>query len=143
MIHSHIEECIYEHFYKKAKCSIGFFLLGKIDRTVTEILDTLVDEVVISLVTIEKNIKHHDDLLLKDYEILDDIIGKYDILLKDGEHTVGIISNEYGQYFYALKVTASKEKIFLTSFRKTSKHDIKRFKNGVKKGKIEVIKGSL
>jgi len=143
MISLYNEACIYEHFYKKEKCTIGFFVLGEVDNLMLKTLGAINYEIVISKVTIEKNIKHHKDLALKDYEILDMIIGKYDVLMKDGEHTVGIVHTEYGEYFYALKVTKSKEKVFLTSFRRTSKYDIKRFKNRVNKGQIEIIKGSL
>ena len=81
--------------------------------------------------------------MANDNKNLDKIIGTYNILIKDGEYTVGIVHYELEEYYYALKSTKSRNTIFLTSFRKTSKHDIQRLKNKLSKGKIEVIKGKL
>jgi ribosomal protein L10 len=41
------------------------------------------------------------------------------------------------------KTTKTLNTIFLTSFRKTSQHDINRLRNKLQKGKIEIIKGKL
>ena len=134
---------ILEFFELKQKHPSGYYILGNANKDIVDTLQTNISEIVISHQTILKNISHHTDLSINDYKNLDKIIGKYNILIKDGEYTVGIVHYEYEEYYYALKSTKSRNTIFLTSFRKTSKHDIQRLKNKLSKGKIEVIKGKL
>ena len=134
---------IIQFFKSKKITKSGYYILGIANNKIVETLASNINEIVISEQTIVKNINHHTDLLINDYKKLDDIIGRFDILIKDGQYTVGIVNYQFGNYYYALKTTKSGNTIFLTSFRKTSQHDIKRLKNKLLKGKIEIIKGKL
>jgi len=120
-------------FNNKSKNKEGFTVIGICDELIKSTINANIYEVVISDVTIEKNIKHHDDLTIEDYKVLDDI------LVKDGDKTAGIIYTNKYQYYYALKSTKSGDTIFLTSFRKTNKSDIKRIRNKSKKGLVNII----
>ena len=127
-------------------CSInkdGYYVLGYADIYIIETLQSKTNQIVISKQTILKNINHHQDLVIEDYKNLFNIVGRFNILIKDGQYTVGIVNYAFGSYYYALKITKTLNTIFLTSFRKTSQHDINRLKNKLQKGKIEIIKGKL
>jgi len=134
---------IINFFKTKQITKSGYYILGIANKSIVETLSSKTNKIVISEQTIIKNINHHKDLSIDDYKVLDKIIGEFDILIKDGQYTVGIVNYQFGNYYYALKTTQSANTIFLTSFRKTSLHDIKRLKNKLSKGKIEVIKGKL
>jgi len=134
---------IIQFFKSKEITKAGYYILGVANLKIIETLLSKTNKIVISEQTIIKNINHHKDLTLKDYENLCKIIGNFDILIKDGQYTVGIVNYKFGNYYYALKSTKSGNTIFLTSFRKTSQHDIKRLKNKLLKGKIEIIQGKL
>jgi len=136
-------ESIIDHFRRKPKCNDGYYILTSIDELLGYLLQADTGEIVISKVTIYKNIEHHPDLELNDYLILDKIVGKYDVLLQDGTHSVALVSYEFGSYFYALKSTQSGKKVFLSSFRKTSSKDLKRWANKIEKGKVKLISGVL
>jgi len=134
---------IIDFFKTKPITKSGYYILGIAEQKIIDTLSSNTNKIVISEQTIMKNINHHKDLSIDDYKILDNIIGQFDILIKDGQYTVGIVNYKCGNYYYALKTTQSANTIFLTSFRKTSSHDIKRLKNKLSKGKIEIIKGKL
>ena len=134
---------IIQFFKSKEITKAGYYILGVANLKIIETLLSKTNKIVISEQTIIKNINHHKDLTLKDYENLCKIIGNFDILIKDGQYTVGIVNYQFSNYYYTLKSTKSGNTIFLTSFRKTSQHDIKRLKNKLLKGKIEIIQGKL
>jgi hypothetical protein len=128
-----------DFFSKKTKTVEGHYVVGKCDKLLRETINANTFEVVISDVTIDKNIKHHNDLSIEDYMVLDCMLKDYHFLVKDGDKTAGIIYSNQIQYYYALKATKSGDTIFLTSFRKTNKNDIKRINNKAKKGLVEII----
>ncbi len=130
---------IKNYFNEKSKTLEGFSIIGQCDGLVKKTINANTFEVVISDVTIEKNIKHHSDLSIDDYKILNSMLNDYHFLVKDGDKTAGIIYTEKIEYYYALKATKSGETIFLTSFRKTNKNDIRRIKNKVKRGLAKIV----
>jgi len=130
---------IKDFFSKKMKTLEGYYVIGECDDIVKKTIASNTFEVVISDVTIEKNIKHHNDLSIDDYLVLDSMFHDYHFLVKDGDKTAGIIYTKDIQYYYALKATKSGDTIFLTSFRKTNKNDIKRIKNKVKRGLAKIV----
>ena len=138
-----LKQNIINFFSNKHVDKSGHYLLGTASKDIVQTLSSNTDKIVISEQTILKNINHHKDLIVENYENLYKIVGKFDILIKDGKHTVGIVNYDFGNYYYALKTTKTLNTIFLTSFRKTSSHDIKRLKNKLQKGKIEIIKGNI
>ena len=128
------------NFFKlKNKDNEGHSIIGYCDDIIKYTINANTNQVVISKVTIDKNLKHHSDLNIDDYQILDNILLNYDLLIKDGNKTAGIVYTKQQQYYYALKSTKSGDTIFLTSFRKTNKHDIKRIRNKSKKGLVSII----
>ncbi len=130
---------IKEFFTHKTKTTEGYTIVGVCDEVVKKAINANTCQVVISDVTIEKNINHHSDLRVDDYEVLNFMLGGYHFLVKDGDKTVGIIYTRKVQYYYVLKATKSGDTIFLTSFRKTNKHDIERIRNKSKKGLVKII----
>ena len=130
---------IKQFFSIKPKSIEGFTIIGNCDDLIKTTINSNTNQVVISEVTIEKNIKHHSDLTINDYQTLDNILTNYDLLVKDGDKTAGIIYTKKYQYYYALKSTKSGDTIFLTSFRKTNKNDIKRIRNKSNKGLVDII----
>lgn len=133
------ELSIKNFFTDKLKNIEGHCIVGKCDELIKKVISSNTQIVVMSNVTIEKNIKHHNDLSVEDYRVLDFMFENYDFLLKDSDKTVGIIYTKTTQYYYSLKSTKSGDSIFLTSFRKTNKHDIKRIRNKSEKGMLEII----
>jgi hypothetical protein len=126
-------------FKNKSKDNDGFHIIGLCDDITKNTIGATTNQVVISNITIEKNIKHHTDLTIEDYNVINNIFENYSLLLKDTKHTVGVIYTKKQQYYYALKSTKSGDTIFLTSFRKTNKSDIKRIRNKSKKGLLDII----
>ena len=130
---------IKQYFNIRPKSIEGFYIIGNCDNLIQTTIRSNTNQVVISEVTIDKNIKHHSDLTIEDYQVLDNILLNYGLLVKDGDKTAGIIYAKEQQYYYALKSTKSGDTIFLTSFRKTNVHDIKRIRNKSKKGLVNII----
>jgi len=121
----------------------GHFIIGMINQLIIDAINAKVSHVVMSEVSLIKNLNHHEDLDIVDYQRLSYIILHHYAVVQDGEKTVGVIHIEENKYYFALKATASGETIFMTSFRKTSDIDLKRLKKKVEKKKAILIFGSL
>jgi hypothetical protein len=134
---------IIHYFHTLPKDDDGHFIIGMIDQIIIETISAKVSHVVMSEVSLNKNLEHHKDLEITDYQILSYIVSHHHIVVRDGEKTVGVVHVEEEKYYFALKATASGETVFLTSFRKTSDSDLKRLKKKVEKKKAVLIFGSL
>ncbi|MFH0709907.1 MAG: hypothetical protein V2A75_06855 [Pseudomonadota bacterium] len=134
---------IINYFHTLPKDNDGHFIIGVIHQIIVDAINAKVSYVVISEVSLIKNLNHHEDLDIIDYKRLSYIVFNHHIILQDGDKTVGVVHIEEDKYYFALKATASGETIFLTSFRKTSDSDLKRLKKKVEKKKAVLIFGSL
>ncbi len=134
---------IIHYFHTLSKDDDGHFIIGMIDQIIIDTINAKVSYVVISEVSLIKNLTHHRDLEIADYMRLSYIIMRHHVVVRDGEKTVGVVHIEEDKYYFALKATASGETVFLTSFRKTSDTDLKRLKKKVEKKKAVLIFGSL
>lgn len=134
---------IIHHFYTLPKDDGGHFIIGMIDQIIIDTINAKVSYVVISEVSLIKNLNHHGDLDIVDYKKLSYIVMNHHVVVQDGEKTVGVAHIEEDKYYFALKATTSGETVFLTSFRKTSDSDLKRLKKKVEKKKAVLIFGSL
>lgn len=134
---------IIHYFHTLSKDNDGHFIIGMIDQIIIETIGAKVSHVVMSEVSLYKNLEHHSDLEITDYQILSYIVSRYHIVVRDGEKTVGVVHVEEEKYYFALKATASGETVFLTSFRKTSDTDLKRLKKKVEKKKAALVFGRL
>ena len=135
-------EIIY-YFHTLPKDDDGHSIIGMIDQIIIDIINAKVSYVVISEVSLIKNLNHHRDLDINDYKKLSYIIMNHHVVVQDGEKTVGVVHIKEDKYYFALKATVSGETVFLTSFRKTSDLDLKRLKRKVEKKKAVLIFGSL
>lgn len=134
---------IINYFHTLPKDNDGHFIIGLIHQIIVDAINAKVSHVVISEVSLIKNLNHHEDLDIIDYKRLSYIVFNHHIILQDGDKMVGVVHIEEDKYYFALKATASGETIFLTSFRKTSDSDLKRLKKKVEKKKAVLIFGSL
>lgn len=134
---------IINYFHTLPKDNDGHFIIGLIHQIIVDAINAKVSHVVISEVSLIKNLNHHEDLDIIDYKRLSYIVFNHHIILQDGDKTVGVVHIKEDKYYFALKATASGETIFLTSFRKTSDSDLKRLKKKVEKKKAVLIFGSL
>lgn len=134
---------IIHYFHTLPKDDDGHFIIGMINELIIDAINAKVSYVVISEVSLSKNLDHHGDLDIADYKNLSTILVNHHIVVQDGEKTVGVVHIEENKYYFALKATASGETVFLTSFRKTSDLDLKRLKKKVEKKKAVLIFGSL
>jgi len=134
---------IINYFHTLPKDNDGHFIIGLIHQIIVDVINAKVSHVVISEVSLIKNLNHHKDLDIIDYKRLSYIVFNHHIILQDGDKTVGVVHIKDDKYYFALKATASGETIFLTSFRKTSDSDLKRLKKKVEKKKAVLIFGSL
>lgn len=134
---------IIHYFHTLPKDDDGHFIIGMIDQMIINIINAKVSYVVISEVSLIKNLNHHEDLDIADYMRLSYIVINHHVVVQDGEKTVGVVHIEENKYYFALKATASGETVFLTSFRKTSDSDLKRLKKKVEKKKAVLIFGSF
>ena len=84
-------------------------------------------EVILSPVSLRKNLHHHPDIGLEEYLILDVLIRTPDLILQDrAYHVIVISSRDQIVYHCVLKCTRSGKTLFLISFRRTSEKDIQR-----------------
>lgn len=134
---------IIHYFHTLSKDNDGHFIIGMIDPIIIETIGAKVSHVVMSEVSLNKNLEHHTDLEITDYQMLSYIVSHHHIVVRDGEKTVGVVHVEEEKYYFALKATASGETVFLTSFRKTSDTDLKRLKKKVEKKKAVLVFGRL
>lgn len=134
---------IIHYFHTLPKDDDGHFIIGMIDQIIIDTINAKVSYIVISEISLIKNLNHHGDLNIVDYKRLSYIVINHHIVVQDGEKTVGVVHIEEDKYYFALKATASGETVFLTSFRKTSNSDLKRLKKKVEKKKAVLIFGSL
>lgn len=134
---------IIHYFHTLPKDDDGHFIIGMIDQIIIETISAKVSHVVMSEVSLNKNLLHHKDLEIRDYQMLSYIVSHHHIVVRDGEKTVGVVHVEEEKYYFALKATASGETVFLTSFRKTSDSDLKRLKKKVEKKKAVLIFGTF
>ena len=119
------------------------YIVGKISTVLANILFSKTDEVVFSEVSLAKNFDNHPDLIIEDYLLLPDIIGKSHFVLQDGKRTVAIVLERQTMYHYVLKCTNTGESLFLTSFRQTRDRDLKRLRNKAKKNNLKILKDIL
>lgn len=134
---------IINYFHTLPKDDDGHFIIGMINQIIIDTINAKVSHVVMSEVSLIKNLNHHEDLDIIDYQKLSYVIINHHTVVQDGDKTVGVIHIEENKYYFALKATASGETIFMTSFRKTSDLDLKRLKKKVEKKKAILIFGSL
>jgi hypothetical protein len=134
---------IINYFHTLPKDDDGHFIIGMLHQLIVDSINAKVSHVVISEVSLIKNLNHHGDLDIVDYKRLSYIVVNHHIVVQDGEKTVGVVHIEENKYYFALKATASGETIFMTSFRKTSDFDLKRLKKKVEKKRAILIFGSL
>ena len=140
---SNYELMIKDFFDTKEKDAEGYFKIGVCDDFIKRSINANTSDVVMSQVSLKKNIEHHSDLTLDDYRALDNIFDRYEILIKDGENTVGVVYIGTEKYYYALKSTKSGDTIFLTSFRKTNNKDINRLRKKVDKKRAVMLMDNL
>ena len=141
--HDHYEETIQDYFRTKEDDDEGHHLVGTISSEISQVIDANTNKVLISNISINKNIKNHQDLTLDDYKKLEILLAKNDFIIKDGEKTVGIVVHDDQLYYYALKATATGSTIFLSSFRKTSEKDINRLRKKSGKLNCKLLKDEL
>lgn len=134
---------IIHYFHALSKDDDGHFIIGMIDQIIIDTINAKISHVVMSEVSLNKNLEHHKDLEITDYQMLSYIVSHHHIVVRDGDKTVGVVHVEEEKYYFALKATASGETVFLTSFRKTSDSDLKRLKKKVEKKKAVLIFGSF
>lgn len=134
---------IIHYFHTLSKDDDGHFIIGIIDQIIIDTINAKVSYVVISEVSLIKNLNHHEDLDIADYMRLSYIVINHHVVVQDGEKTVGVVHIEEDKYYFALKATASGATVFLTSFRKTSDSDLKRLKKKVENKKAVLIFGSF
>ena len=134
-----------EKFYQKYEQIEYGYNVGTVSVVLSEILLSKTRVVILSSDTLTKNLNHHPDLIVDDYLLLDDIVGKSHFVAKDGNKTVAIVLNKDNNqlYHYALKATKSGKRLFLTSFRKARIKQINRLRDKAKNKKIEIIKDNL
>jgi hypothetical protein len=132
-----------KQFYKKYNKNDFGYEVGSISLVLANILCSNTRNVTMSHDTLTKNLNHHPDLEVSDYLLLDEIVGKSNFIVKDGDKTVAIVLQHNQLYHYALKSTKSGNGLFLTSFRRTRKKQIDRLRNKARQGKIKVIKDFL
>ena len=119
------------------------YIIGKISTVLANILLSNTDEVVFSEASLKKNFDNHPDLMIEDYLLLPDIVGKSHFVLQDGKRTVAIVLERKIMYHYVLKCTNTGESLFLTSFRKTRDGDLKRLRNKAEKNNLKILKDTL
>jgi hypothetical protein len=134
---------IINYFRTLPKDDNGHFIIGNVNSIIVHTIHANVSHIVMSEMSLVKNMKHHEDLDILDYQKLSYILSHYHTIIQDGEKTVGVIHIEEHKYYFALKATASGKAIFMTSFRKTSDLDLKRLKKKVEKKRAFLIFGSL
>lgn len=134
---------IINFFHSLQKDDEGHFIIGRIHETIAIAISAKTSLIVMSEVSLHKNLDHHQDLQLADYQYLPHIIIDHHIVLKDGDKTIGVVHIAEELYYFALKSTESGETIFLTSFRKTSDSDLKRLKKKVEKRKATILFGTF
>ena len=83
-------------------------------------------EIFLSTATLQKNLAHHADVSLLDYERLPHIINEPDVVIQDGERTLVVAKDVSGLWLVAIKATQSGLGAFVTSFRRTTERDIAR-----------------
>jgi hypothetical protein len=83
-------------------------------------------EVFLSASTFEKNLAHHPDVLLADYDRLPHLISDPDVVIQDGERTLIATKDMAGLWLVAIKATQTGRGAFVTSFRRTTERDIAR-----------------
>jgi SPP1 gp7 family putative phage head morphogenesis protein len=91
----------------------------------------------LSAETLKKNVVKHPELSIEDYQFLQNIIEKAQIIIQDGDTTMVFIRRSGKVYHAAIKATKTGKGLFLTSLRLTNEEAISEAK---KKGKI--VRGS-
>lgn len=90
--------------------------------------------------TLQKNVTKHPELSLVDYQHLQSIIEKAQVIVQDGNTTLVFIKIGQTTYHAAIKSTQTGKALFMTSLRKTNQEQIKRVLN---KNKNDIIRNTM
>ena len=90
--------------------------------------------------TLKKNVTRHPELLLADYQNLQAIIEKAQVIIRDSVTTLVFVKIGASTYHAAIKATQTGKALFLTSLRKTNDEEIARI---LKKNKANIVRNTL
>lgn len=117
-------------FYKNPQ---GYFGVGVVDDRIKQALKTEASVCCLSDETLLKNKKHHPDLTIDDYKLMNQVLGDYDVLVQDTAKSVVAVKKIAGKnYWMAVKVTRKGNEVFTTTFHLTHERQLK---NLMAKGK--------
>lgn len=123
-INSLVNDDDFADFYKNPQ---GYFAVGVVDDRIKQALKADVSVCCLSDETLLKNQKHHPDLTIDDYKLMNQVLGEYDILVQDTAKSVVAVKEIADKnYWLAVKVTRAGNEIFTQTFHLTRQNDIKR-----------------
>ena len=113
-INSLVRSDDFADFYKNPQ---GYFAVGIVDERISQALKAETSVCCLSDETLLKNKKHHPDLTIDDYKLMNRVLGNYDILVQDTAKSVVAVKKVAGKnYWLAVKVTRKGNEIFTTTF---------------------------
>ncbi|CUV65218.1 hypothetical protein, putative prophage F protein [Sulfurovum sp. enrichment culture clone C5] len=126
-----LDKTKFKKWFKMPKDNLA---IANIPSQVKKILKTKSDTALLSVETLKKNKDHHPEIEWYEYLLLNSIVERSIIGVKDGDSTLVVVKSfcdDSAFYYAVLKVTENKKEIYITSFRKTKKENIERkIKNG-------------
>ena len=118
---------LFTEFYNLKKSYLKYTLLDKIIKE-----NTNINQIYFSKESLAKNISHHSDLVIEDYRYIFDLILDASIIISIRDKYLYNININNQMYFLVIKKTKD-NKLYIVSFRKTHKKDIR---SQIKKGII-------
>lgn len=78
--------------------------------------------------TMEKQNAEHPELTLLDYTAIQDVVNRATIKVQDGDHSMIMVAQdmENGGFVLVIKATQTGKELFITSFRRLSRNEVKR-----------------
>lgn len=126
----------FERFFERK--TGGEFPVAVLNKEYQSLIGADTQTVLLSENSLKKNIEHHPEILLAEYQQLPEIIASADLIIKDGETTMIFLKKNNEYYFASIKATISGQRLFLTSFRKANDKTVQQ---AMKKG--EILKNTL
>ena len=95
------------------------FIISQLPKAAKNLLETIEDNVRLSLESLAKNIIKHSDMTLADYNKITEILNNPDNIIQQRENHIKFVKNIDNQtYSFILKTTKDRRENFIISFRR-------------------------
>lgn len=115
----------FTRFVEKPK---GNFPVLRLPHLASQAIEATGHIAMLSDQSLTKNIAHHPDIRLEDYQKLPDIGDRPILIVQDAENKLVLVGEPDALYWCVVKVTENGQELYVTSFRRTERKDMDRLK---------------